>query len=272
MRRSVAAVRSPRKAALVLLIALACLSGCSSPRWKRHFDGGVWGGALKSQVTRPDRYIPEGFLVATIPPSFLYEDEIAEHYEDSRNEPSDNAQHLADSVQFILPAIPTLIGGAKWAGGDEGRNFEVVAESLGGIVAIQQLIARTVQRERPDEKDETSFPSGHTSWVFAATTLIVRDMHDPGDDTFHAIDAFMYLPAVYNAWERVAIHHHWSSDVTVGALLGVLWTNIVWDVHYRGESDDRPTVFEPPGVRGVAWGPTLDVIDGNLAFGVRLGF
>jgi hypothetical protein len=272
LRRSVAAGRSARKAALVLAIALLCLGGCSSPRWQRHFRGDVWGGALEAQVTRPDRYWPEGFLLATIPPSIVYEDDISEYYAQPEHEPSDAAQTSADALQIILPAIPTLIGGMKWAGGDEAENFEVVAESLGGIVLIQQVIARTVQRERPDHQEPTSFPSGHTSWVFASTTLIVRDIHDPSDDSVHAIDALLYVPAIYNAWERLAINHHWASDVTVGAFMGVFWTNLVWDMHYKGDQEERATVFEKDGPHGIAWIPTIDVIEGNLAFGVRLGF
>jgi hypothetical protein len=164
-----------------------------------------------------------------------------------------------------------LIGGLKWAGGDGGENFEVAAESLGGIVAIQQIIARTAQRERPDHKDKTSFPSGHTSWAFAATTLIVRDMHDPSDDSFHLVDGLMYVPAIFNGWERIAINHHWTSDVTCGAFLGVFWTNLIWDAHFKGDRDTRPTIFEEEPHRGVAWSPTIDMIDGNVALGVKLG-
>lgn len=258
-----------RHGILVGALALAFLGGCSSPRWKRHFSGSAWGGALSAQVTRPDRYWPEGALLVTIPPSFYYEDDISEYYADMDVVQS-TEKTSADAMQFLLPGMATLIGGAKWAGGDEGQNFEVVAESLGGIVIIQQAIARTVKRDRPDMQDPTSFPSGHASWAFAATTLLVRDMHDPSDDSFHAIDGLIYIPAIYNAWERVAIHHHWAGDVTVGAFMGVFWTNLIWDLHFRGDQEDRPTVFNGP--KRIVCAPAMDVIDGNLAVGIQLSF
>ena len=260
-------------AAMALAVALVVshLGGCSSPRWKRHFSGAAWGGAFTAQFQRPDRYIPEAVVLATIPPAFIYEDDIHEHYKD--NDVTTSEERLAsDSLQFILPGMAVLIAGAKWEGGDEGRNFEVTAESLGGIVVIQQVVARTVKRERPDMKNDQSFFSGHTSWAFAATTLLVRDMHDPSDTSMHPIDGLIYLPAMYGAWERLAIDHHWAGDVAVGAFMGMFWTNLIWDLHFKGDFEDRPTVFEHDQDRGFAWRPTLDIIDGNLAVGVRIDF
>jgi hypothetical protein len=257
-------------AAVVVALVLAHLGGCSSPRWKRHFDGGAWGGAFTAQVTRPDRYIPEAIVLATIPPAFIYEDDIQEHF--ANNDTTTSEERLAsDSLQFILPGLAVLIAGAKWEGGDEGRNFEVTAEALGGIVILQQATAHLVGRERPDG-GTLSFPSGHTSWAFAATTLLVRDMHDPSDTSMHPMDGLIYLPAIYGAWERLAINHHWAGDVAVGAFMGMFWTNLVWDLHFKGNFEDRPTVYGKDQDKGFAWRPTVDMIDGNLAVGVRVDF
>jgi hypothetical protein len=264
-------VERPRKRAFSFALVVSSLGGCSSPRWKRHWSGAAWGGAVKAQFQRPDRYIPEAVVLATIPPAFIYEDDINEHFKNNDVTTSEE-RFMSDSLQFVLPGMAVLIAGAKWEGGDEGQNFEVTAESLGGIVLIQQLVAHTVNRERPDMKNDQSFPSGHTSWAFAATTLLVRDMHDPSDTSMHAIDGLIYIPAVYGAWERLAIHHHWAGDVAVGAFMGVFWTNLIWDLHYKGDFEDRPTVFERDHDRGFAWSPTLDVIEGNLAFGIRVAF
>src|SRR5689334_4521727 len=93
-----------RHGALACALALLVLDGCSSPRWKRHFEPSVWGGAFESQVTRPGRYWPEGALAATIPVSFVYDDDISAYYADKNlNEP---AKHGADALQVVLPSIP----------------------------------------------------------------------------------------------------------------------------------------------------------------------
>jgi hypothetical protein len=254
-------------------LALACLGGCASPetesRWSRHFDGPIWGGALGNQVRRPDRLVPEATLLATIPLSFVYDSDIQHYYE---QRPLDQSvKDVSTALQFILPAIPVTIGTVDWAHGDGGQNFEVVAESLGGVVLVQQIMARTISRERPDHSDMTSFPSGHTSWTFAATTLIVRDIHDPSDDSFHFVDALLYLPAIFSGWERIAQNHHWTSDVTCGAFLGMFLTNWIWDAHFGSKEEERPTIYMEEGHRGMAWRPKVDVIDGRLAFGVEIG-
>jgi hypothetical protein len=257
---------------LVGLLALACLGACASPgtesQWSRHFDGPILGGALETQVRRPDRLVPEATLLATIPLSFIYDSDIQQYY--AQRPLDQSVKDVSTVLQVVLPIIPVTIGTVDWAHGDDGRNFEVVAESLGGVVLIQQIMARTISRERPDHQDQTSFPSGHASWAFAATTLIVRDIHDPSDDSFHAVDALIYLPAIFTGWERIAQNHHWTSDVTCGAFLGMFFTNLVWDAHFGTKEEERPTIYTE-GRRGMAWRPKVDVIDGRLAFGLEVG-
>ena len=259
---------------LACIFAAAWLDGCttSTPdtRWSRHFDGAVWGGALGQQVQRPDRLVPEATLLALIPLSFVYDDDIQKFEE---NRPlSTTTKNISTALQVILPAIPVTIGTVDWAHGDGGNNLEVVGESLIGVVAIQQLLANTVARERPDHSDHTSFPSGHSSWAFAATTLIVRDLHDPSDDSFHALDALVYLPAIFAGWERVASNRHWTSDVVCGAFRGVFFTNWVWDAHFGSGGDARQTIFGDDRQRGVAWNFGFDMIDGRPALGIHGGF
>ena len=256
------------------LLAAVWLGGCTAPengsRWSRHFDADIWGGAVAQQVQRPDRLIPEAALLTAVPFAFIYDTDVHNHYENYTVD--SNTQNTADALQLILPAIPLTIGTVDWARGDGGRNMEVVAESLGGVVVLQQALAHTVGRERPNGKDNLSFPSGHTSWAFAATTLIVRDLHDPSDTSFHAVDALVYVPAMFAAWERVAANEHWTSDVVCGALLGVFLTNTIWDAHFGSHEETRPTIYRDVRPRGIAWRPSLDWIDDRPAVGIEIGF
>jgi membrane-associated phospholipid phosphatase len=260
-------------ALLVCLLAAAAGGGCSSgsdSRFSRHFDAGVWGGAFEQQIKRPDRWIPELAILATIPAAFAYDTEIQQHYEDQEISPT--TKNVAAGFQVLLVAIPVTIGAVEWAGGDGGRNLEVVAETLVGVVAVQQILAHAVGRERPNEDDNLSFPSGHTSWAFATTTLIVRNLHDPSDTSFHAVDVLLYAPAMYGAWERIASNKHWASDVACGALLGVLLTNSIWDAHYGGHAETRPTIFAEERPRGMAWSPSLDVTESGVVLGIKADF
>lgn len=272
------AARAPRATWSRLCTALVAgflgtslLAGCASDtRWSRHFQGGVWGGALEEQVERPDRWVPEGVLLAAVPVGLVYDSDV-HHYEEGR-EVSNTTQNVSNLLQFVLPAIPVGIGTVDWIRGDHGQNFEVAAESLGATVAITHLMAVGIGRARPDGKAKTSFPSGHTAWAFAASTLIVRDLHDPSDDSLHVEDLLIYAPAFFTAWERVAIDHHWTSDVAAGAFLGVLITNWIWDAHVGSAGESRPTIFPNEHRRGVVWSPRIDVIDDHLALGFEAGF
>jgi len=256
------------------VFAAALLDGCTSPagesRWSRHLDGGVWGGALEQQVQRQDRLLPEAVLLATIPLGFAFDDDVRDFALDQSI--SSAEEFTAAALQVVLPVIPVTMGIVDWKQGDEGRHLEVAVESLGSVVLVQQILANTVNRDRPDHKERTSFPSGHTSWAFAATTLIVRNLHDPSDTSFHAVDALMYAPAIYGAYTRLVLDKHWASDIASGALLGVLLTNWIWDAHFRGDTETRPTVFADDHPRGMAWRPTVDAIEGGFALGVHVTF
>jgi membrane-associated phospholipid phosphatase len=144
-----------------------------------------------------------------------------------------------------------------------------VAESLAGVVLTQQVLAHIVGRERPNGEDELSFPSGHTSWAFASTTLIVRGLHDPADDSFHLVDGLLYMPALFSSWERIANDKHFPSDVAAGAFLGVFLTNWIWDAHYRSEDESRGTVFEHARPRGIVWSPYVGEVDGQIVLGFK---
>jgi hypothetical protein len=267
MRRSGGSAITLAACALAAVLLAGCASEGTGTRWSRHFDGSVWGGALGQQFHHPDRLVPEAALLATIPLAFAYDDDIQEHYEGYSVDPA--LQDTSDVLQLVLPAIPVTFGIVQWAQGDGGEKFEVVAESLGGVVLLQQVMVKTFDRERPNGEDNESFPSGHTSWAFAASTLIVREMHEPSDDSFHLVDGLIYLPAAYAAWERVATEKHWASDVAVGAFLGVFVTNWIWDAHYGSDEGDQPTIFDDVRERGIVWSPQIDIIDGQVVFGIR---
>src|SRR5688572_22972208 len=173
---------------LALVVSLLAAVGCSTAdpgtRWSRHFNKPVWSGALEAQ-TRPRCLIPEVALAATIPVGYIYDRKIHEHTED--REITSSLKTPANILQFVAPVVPIAIGLIKMSEGDDGRNLEVAAESLATVVAIQQTLAWTVRRDRPDHENRLSFPSGHTGWLFAATTLVIRNLHDPDDDAFHPL-------------------------------------------------------------------------------------
>jgi len=82
--------------------------------------------------------------------------------------------------------------------------------------ATTGLLKASFRRQRPDESDHLSFPSGHTSSAFAtATSLSMAYGWRAGVPAYSA--------AVLTGLSRMADNKHWASDVVAGGFLGFIW-------------------------------------------------
>ena len=93
----------------------------------------------------------------------------------------------------------------------------VGADLVRGQIVSQlwtQAIKYSVQRERPDQSNSASFPSGHSAGGFAAAAVLTRHYGWKA-----GIPA--YLGATYVAAARVHDNKHYLSDVTFGAAMGI---------------------------------------------------
>lgn len=102
---------------------------------------------------------------------------------------------------------------------------EHLAVAIGGISMTRSLteeIKDIVKRERPNQENDKSFPSGHASQAFSAATFASENFHERwGDTTATAwADATLYTAAGLTAWARVEAEKHHPADVLVGASLG----------------------------------------------------
>lgn len=116
------------------------------------------------------------------------------------------------STDVILVALPataiavTLIE-HDWQGLKEG------AFTAAATIGATFLLKAAVKETRPDFSNRHSFPSGHSSFTFAAATYIGRRY-----GWKYSIPA--YALSTYTAWGRVyGRKHHWW-DVVTGAAIG----------------------------------------------------
>jgi membrane-associated phospholipid phosphatase len=79
-------------------------------------------------------------------------------------------------------------------------------------------LKRLVSKERPDQSDKRSFPSGHTALAFAAAGYIDRRYGTQRP----LLAPLAYGLATTTALSRVKAEKHFAADVLAGALIG--WT------------------------------------------------
>ena len=133
---------------------------------------------------------------------------------------------------------------------DNYRNIFLFQKSLLYTYTLTEIVKGLTHRERPDNSDDRSFFSGHTSTVFAASTFLFLELNDFYNDwnvtennpllktTFKATTfAALYGWAGYVGYSRIHDKKHYLSDVLVGAAVGSLISVFVYDNYINDESN-----------------------------------
>lgn len=90
---------------------------------------------------------------------------------------------------------------------------ETAVSTLFSVVASVHLLKLLIQKPRPDESDNYSFPSGHsaTAWFFVV---------------LYHWNPLVFVWAILVTMSRVVKKRHDEIDVTAGTILGVLISNL----------------------------------------------
>ncbi|WP_289047402.1 phosphatase PAP2 family protein [uncultured Psychrobacter sp.] len=123
---------------------------------------------------------------------------------------SSTTSKVGDVLAF---AIPTAAYGSTYYMDDkEGR--QQFYYSFATNVATTQVLKSVIDKERPNGRDEDSFPSGHTSMAFQGASFIHKRY-----GLEYSIPA--YIGAGFVAYSRVEADEHDVADVVAGAALGI---------------------------------------------------
>lgn len=126
--------------------------------------------------------------------------------------PTKLQKSIRTSTDVALVALPVAtIAGVLIAGDKEG--FIQGLEVAGGTVATTFLLKWITNERRPDGSNMHSFPSGHTSFTFAAASFLQRRYGWKFGVPAYAI-------ATYVAWGRVYSKRHHVWDAVAGAAIG----------------------------------------------------
>ena len=118
------------------------------------------------------------------------------------------------SGDVLLGAIPAIALGSTVYQHDYQGSWQF-AKGLLANQAVTQGLKYTIHKDRPDDSDDHSFPSGHTSTTFQAASFIHKRY-----GWEYSIPA--YIGAAYTGWSRIDSDKHYVEDVLAGAVIGTL--------------------------------------------------
>lgn len=219
----------------LLVVAVSCvlfpgLSACGSLR--EHGQGEIWRGAFEQTTADPWQWAPAAATLAATP-ILLFDDKhtsaesVEDHFFGTKTS-------YGDELSLGLGLAPILLGGAHWVAAGDSEVFEAASEATVAVAAETQVLKLVTNRQRPDgSSGSASFPSGHTSFAFGGATLLARWWEREHDGS--KLLYWLYVPASYVGLTRLEGDRHYLSDITFGAALGILTSNLVWNAHFGDE-------------------------------------
>jgi membrane-associated phospholipid phosphatase len=131
-------------------------------------------------------------------------------------------EDFQSNSDYYIPFVPVAqIYLGKTFGFKPKNDFQhqtiniIVANAIGA--AVFTTLKYTVKEERPDQSDDLSFPSGHTSIAFTNAALLYYEYKD--SNVWYASSGFLFATAT--GVLRIANNKHYTSDVLAGAGIGL---------------------------------------------------
>ncbi|QQS34604.1 MAG: phosphatase PAP2 family protein [Ignavibacteriales bacterium] len=132
---------------------------------------------------------------------------------------------------------------------DDYKHIFLFGKSILYTFAITDITKETIGRKRPDGSDTKSFFSGHTSTAFATSSFLYREIDDYLDSSpmtanndvlRKSLKAISFLSlygwAGYVGYSRMQDNKHYLSDVIVGAAVGTIISNVIYDFYLNEDA------------------------------------
>ena len=159
-----------------------------------------------------------------------------------------NADKASDYLLIPL-YTETLVTALVAPSGDDSKNWAywkvngvgVEALALGTTFGATTLLKEVTNRTRPDQSNDQSFPSSHSSNSFANATLSNRNLNAISlpKEVKLPLQVTNIVLATFTGWARVEAQKHYPSDVLAGAALGYFITAFIHDAFIGLPEDMR---------------------------------
>ncbi len=224
------------------------------------------------RLLRSEDWLLGGIMLGTLATTQL----DVESFDESLTPHSAEGKSIGRRIPRTLGSLPvaggvaagTYLAGAIAASPRVRRVGVHGLEALAVNYVLTSVVKVGVGRSRPDtggDGDDLhwiafssanwSFPSGHTSTMFALATVFSSELHDEAP----WVPFVAYPLAAWTGVSRVLDKRHWATDVVAGAALGILSGRLVGRL-------DPP---DDPGPEGDAPRPQLSLV--SVGEGVGLG-
>ena len=133
--------------------------------------------------------------------------------------------HIDDYMQFSPAVAAYTLKLCKVESAHRLADMTIlygVSNLLAGVIVSRTKVMTA--RERPDDSNNHSFPSGHTETAFVAAEFL----HQEYKNQSVWISVGGYTAATFVGIARVYNNKHWVSDVVAGAGTGILSTKLVY--------------------------------------------
>jgi len=138
--------------------------------------------------------------------------------------------HLDDYLEFS-PLV--AVYGLNLLGKKGVHDVKELTKITGYSIVITGVSVASIKlltgKERPDESDCTSFPSGHTATAFMCAEILYQEYKN--ESILYGI--LGYTAAATTGYLRVYNDKHWFSDVVAGAGFGILSTKLSYLLHEK---------------------------------------
>lgn len=253
---------------ILLTLTSVMLMGCGTLS-----NGGGWGRdvTLNPGWTR----IEEAAINAALSPEtwgsisaalVLQIDDMDERISDwaSENTPIFGSQNDADKwsdylretsgAAYLLTALTAPSGEdpSEWPA-NKLKGIAVGVTAWGLSSGMTEVLKDQAERKRPDQSDNRSFPSGHSSSAGSFTTLGQRNISyvslSPAYKKLSNIA--LYSIAAGTAWARVEAKQHYPSDVLAGYAIGHFFSALINDAFLGLDTKAGPLFAIEPSRNGM---------------------
>jgi len=169
------------------------------------------------------------------------DEEIREVFKDTRSSTTDDLANLFEPFGngiVTIPALAAFYVFGNYYENDKAKRTALIATESFLITGLYTTILKVAMgRHRPSTVDSStsfegfttdhkSFPSGHTSTVFAIATVVANKYEETP-----YIKPISYGIASLTGLSRINDDKHWASDVFFGAALGYFTSKTILRLH-----------------------------------------